>query len=376
MNTLRYALIGTGMMGQEHLRNLALLRDIHALDLQVNAIVDPDKTMRESALSLAHSLGNDHAQGYTRLDDLPLDNIDAFVIVTPNFTHHDIITRLLPLNKAILAEKPVCTTLEQCDDLLRLIENHTAPFWVAMEYRYMPPTTRFIERLRSGEIGALRMLSIKEHRFPFLQKVADWNRFSENTGGTLVEKCCHHFDLMCLMTQSEPQRIYASGAMDVNHLDEVYDGRKPDILDNALVVVDFENGVRASLDLCMFADGADPQEQLTAIGQSGKLDAMIPGPDRFWPDDRERRARVVFSPRDKRDPVEEIVDVDKALAAAGDHHGSTFYQHRRFADAVMNGADVEVTAYAGVRAVRMGAAAQESIRTGQAIDFKHFCSAS
>ena len=140
----------------------------------------------------------------------------------------------------------------------------------------MPATARFLERLDGGDIGELKMLAIREQRYPFLPKVGDWNRFSENTGGTLVEKCCHHFDLMRLITRSEAVRVYASGAIDVNHLDETYDGRVPDILDNAFVIVDFANGVRASLELCMFAEGAEPQEQLTAIGSAGKLDAYIP----------------------------------------------------------------------------------------------------
>ena len=47
------------------------------------------------------------------------------------------------------------------------------------------------------------MLSIREHRLPFLQKVDDWNRFNKNTGGTLVEKCCHFFDLMRRIIGSE-----------------------------------------------------------------------------------------------------------------------------------------------------------------------------
>ena len=57
-----------------------------------------------------------------------------------------------------------------------------------------------------------------------LRKVDDWNRFSSRTGGTLVEKCCHFFDLMRLILKSEPTRILASGGQDVNHLDEQYHG--------------------------------------------------------------------------------------------------------------------------------------------------------
>ena len=372
MKKLTYAIIGTGMMGQEHLRNLALVRSLNHLDLQVNVLVDPDDSMRKSAHALATELGNDQVQAYDSIDAAPLQEVDAFVIVSPNFTHHETITRLMATGKAILAEKPLCTTLAQCDDILTRLEDYPAPFWVAMEYRYMPPTARFLERLRSDEIGTLRMLSIKEHRYPFLEKVDDWNRFSENTGGTLVEKCCHHFDLMRLITTSEPLRIYASGAIDVNHRDERYAGRTPDIIDNALVIVDFENGVRASLELCMFAEGAEPQEQITAIGDRGKLDAYIPGPDRFWPDAGERHAKVVFSPRDQSAPQTDVVAVDAALAAAGDHHGSTYYQHVRFAQTLMSNAPVEVTAADGAIAVMMGAAAQESIRTGQAVDIRTF----
>lgn len=53
----------------------------------------------------------------------------------------------------------------------------------------------------------------------------NWNRFNANTGGTLVEKCCHFFDLMRLFAGANPVRVMASGAIDVNHRDELYDGK-------------------------------------------------------------------------------------------------------------------------------------------------------
>jgi predicted dehydrogenase len=96
-----------------------------------------------------------------------------------------------------------------------------------------------VEEVRGGSVGRLVMLTIREHRFPFLVKVGNWNRFSSNTGGTMVEKCCHFFDLMRLIVNAEPVRVYCSGAMDVNHLDERYGGRQPDIIDNSFTIVDF-----------------------------------------------------------------------------------------------------------------------------------------
>jgi len=92
-----------------------------------------------------------------------------------------------------------------------------------MEYRYMPAVAELVRLVGDGVVGTPRMLAIREHRFPFLTKVDNWNRFSANTGGTLVEKACHYFDLMNLIIGERPSRVYASGAQDLNHLDERYD---------------------------------------------------------------------------------------------------------------------------------------------------------
>ena len=96
---------------------------------------------------------------------------------------------------------------------------------VGLEYRYIPAVAELLARLRQNAVGRIRMVAIREHRFPFLVKVNNWNRFNKNTGGTLVEKCCHFFDLMTLIANSTPVRVMASGAQNVNHLDERYDGK-------------------------------------------------------------------------------------------------------------------------------------------------------
>ena len=81
-------------------------------------------------------------------------------------------------------------------------ERHAGIVWVGMEYRFMRARrARSSRRCTRARSGRLRMLAIREHRFPFLPKVGDWNRFARNTGGTLVEKCCHFFDLMNLIAR-------------------------------------------------------------------------------------------------------------------------------------------------------------------------------
>ncbi len=350
-------------MGREHIRNLKLLPQT-----RVAALVDPVASSLDASLA---ELGPE-ARGVLTFPDvrtmLAGGALDAVIVVSPNHTHRAVLEPLLESDLAILCEKPLCTTVADAQWVAARVARRRAIFWTAMEYRFMPPVTRFIERIGQGDIGRLVMLSIREHRFPFLTKVGDWNRFSRNTGGTMVEKCCHFFDLMRLITGQEAVSVFCSGAMDVNHLDERYGGEKPDIIDNSYTVVDFDGGGRAMLELCMFAEGEEQQEAIWAVGDRAKLEVAIPS------------GELVFSPRTPlRGPKavsREHVGVDPAALEAGTHHGSVYYQLRAFLEAVRGEAPVLVTAEDGARAVAMGAAAELSAREKRVVQMADIVSGS
>ncbi|WP_342358498.1 Gfo/Idh/MocA family oxidoreductase [Terrarubrum flagellatum] len=362
MTNLRYGLIGAGMMGREHIRNLALIPGS-----EVTAYSDPDAGSR-SETGAALNGGAKAFEDHRALIDSGL--VDALVIASPNDTHAAILGDIFSAAKKlpVLVEKPVCTRSEDCETLAKRAAAHGAPVWVAMEYRYMPPLAELIKAVHGGEIGSLKMFAIREHRYPFLHKVGDWNRFSARTGGTLVEKCCHFFDLMRLVVKDEPARVYASGAIDVNHRDERYDGRAPDIIDNAFVIVDFKSGVRAMLDLCMFAEGSFWQEEIAATGDKAKFECFIPGPTRFWSGGEKPESEVALSPRESKLSKRWKVHVDETVMKAGDHHGSTYYQHLAFRRAVLENGDVEVSMMDGLKAVTIGLAAERSAREKRAVE--------
>ena len=359
---IRYGLIGAGMMGQEHIRNIALLGDA-----AVTAVADPDEAMRRLSLATAAS-----ATGYLTADDLIAGaEVDVYLVAAPNDLHAGLLQRLMATEKPILVEKPLATNTADCRDLLGMAQGRRAPIWVAMEYRYMPPVQRLLALLEEGAAGMPRMVAIREHRFPFLPKVGDWNRFNARTGGTLVEKCCHFWDLMRLLLRADPVRVYASAGVDVNHRDERYYGAVPDIVDNAFVVVDFEGGTRAMLDLCMFAEGSHWQESIAVTGDRARIEAFIPGPARFTPTGAAREAEVVTSVRARKHEVREVVHTPPELLLAGDHHGSTFFQHERFLRLVRAGGSVpEVTLADGYWSVLVGEAAEESARSGAPVDLR------
>ena len=215
------------------------------------------------------------------------------------------------------------------------------------------------------------MVAIREHRFPFLEKVEDWNRFSERTGGTLVEKCCHFWDLMRLMLNCDPIRVYASGGINVNHLDEKYGGRTPDIIDNAFVVVEFENNKRALLDLCMFAEATRWQEEISVTGEKARIDARVPGPAEFLPIDTKFNSEVEIFERGSRVQNISEIGVEEQILSAGSHFGSTYYQHLKFLTMIQEQrTDPEVSLTDGLWSVIIGEAAEQSARTNQPVEIK------
>ena len=137
------------------------------------------------------------------------------------------------------------------------------------------------------------------------------------------------------------------------------------------MIVDFSKGARACLELSMFAEGSEYQEMIHAVGSSGKIECKVPGPGRFWNADLgpAPTPKLIESPRSPTGPSEIDIPVDPKLLAAGDHNGSTFYQHMKFLDVVLRKGDVEVSLDDGIWAVRMGQAAQQSAEEKRVIEF-------
>jgi predicted dehydrogenase len=352
MDDVRYGVIGTGMMGVEHIANLLALPGA-----RVTAIADPHEPSRAQALATLGAEAAGVASFEHHHDLLASGACDAVVVATPNHTHVDVLLDVLQTDLPVLTEKPLCTTVSDCRRVIDVAAGRHALVWVGLEYRYMPPVARLVQEVHAGTIGRLHMIAVREHRFPFLVKVGDWNRFNRNTGGTLVEKCCHFFDLIHHVSGQRAVRVLASGGQDVNHLDEVYAGERPDILDNAYVIVELDGGARGLLDLCMFAEATRNQEELVAVGDRGKVEALVPdGVVRIG-----RRGTHWIG------GVEEHRVADDRVAYEGFHHGSSYLEHFDFLAAVRDDLPPKVSLEDGLLAVAVGVAAHRSIDEGRPV---------
>ncbi len=346
----RYGVVGTGLMGVEHIENLAVIDGT-----EVSAICDPNDASLEAA---RQAVGDEVEEFVDHRDLLEAEVCDALVIATPNHTHIDVLEDALCTDVHVLVEKPLCTTVADCRRVVDLAEGRDAVTWVGLEYRYMPPVARLIDEVGGGMIGRLHMLAIREHRFPFLPKVDDWNRLNRNTGGTLVEKCCHFFDLMNLIVGDRPVSVMASGGQDVNHLDERYGGERADILDNAYVIVEYPGGERAMLDLCMFAEATKHSEEVVAVGDQGKIEALLP-------------QSVIRIGRRGEHFVGNVRDIPVQaddVGHEGYHHGASYLEHVAFLDAVRSEAPPAVTVEDGLWSVAIGVAAHRSIDEGRSVE--------
>ena len=118
MDELRYGVIGTGMMGVEHIEN------VNALDgAVVTAIADPHPQSRDAGQAAAAGSVQVYADHQALLDS---GSVDAVVVASPNMTHIEVLRDVLATDIPVLIEKPMCTTVEDCKEVIELAEEALA----------------------------------------------------------------------------------------------------------------------------------------------------------------------------------------------------------------------------------------------------------
>jgi predicted dehydrogenase len=292
---------------------------------------------------------------------------DAILICTPNYTHIEVLRTVIKSGKHILMEKPMATTLQDAYEITQLTKGYKKVFQVGLQYRYKPTYAEAIhEALVRKTLGNIKMINIAEHRIPFLDKVNQWNKFSKFSGGTLVEKCCHYFDLMNLFSQSRPRRVFATGSMAVNFKDFEHNNEKSDILDNAFVSVEYENGIRASFTLCMFAPMF--YEELVLCGDEGRLKAHEN--EDFLPASHPKCHLEIMC--GESNPSRICTPTYPAPIDASGHSGATYFEHIYFVNNMEGKKTNTATVEEGFWSVVVGTAAEESVKTGKIIEIEQF----
>ncbi|WP_100406932.1 Gfo/Idh/MocA family protein [Bacillus solitudinis] len=355
----RFNLIGCGNMGIEHMRVTML--EGRAI---IHGVYDPNpKSINQVKKQFATLSQETNLVEYESLAKACNDpDVDGLIICTPNFTHIEVVKEAIKSGKHIMLEKPMTTNLEDAYEVVRMSKEYTSIFQIGLQYRYKAIYEEAIhETLERKSLGTIKTISIMEHRVPFLDKVNQWNKFSKYSGGTLVEKCCHYFDLMNLLAQAKPVQVYASGSMAVNFTDFEYKGEKSDIIDNAFVTVLYDNGIRANFNLCMFSPLF--YEELVICGDEGRLKASEN--EDFLPTKRPRNHLEIL--RGEGKPSRITTPCYPIHIEESGHGGGTYYEHVYFVDNIEGTSTSTASVEEGFWSVVVGIAAEESLKQGNAI---------
>ena len=359
----RINIIGTGTMGQEHMYVTALLGEA-----QVHGIYDEETHSLDIAENEYARYSSKKLFRYNDLKSACNDpDVDALFICTPNYTHLDVLKVAMESKKPIFLEKPMATTIEDASEIVRLVDGYPSFIQIGLQYRYKAQYVEAIhEALERKTIGDLKTISISEHRPPFLDKVKQWNKFSRYSGGTLIEKCCHYFDLINLFAQSQPKSIYASGGKAFNFIDFSYNGKNSDIDDHAFVVIEYQNGIKANFTLNMFCP--DFSEELILCAEKGRIISS----EKYSPkNDGYSNARIQIELGEDGSSRDSMVSYPSEIEKSG-HHGATFFEHIELIKKLNGEPSNSATVIEGLWSVVIAGAAQKSIETGSQIDVDDF----
>jgi predicted dehydrogenase len=138
---------------------------------------------------------------------------DTVIVTTPDATHDDYIVRALDAGCHVMTEKPMTTTSAKAQRILDACRRNDRHVRVLFNYRYSPPRTQVKDLLMSGEIGDI--LSVDFHWLLNTQHGADyfrrWHSHKAMSGGLMVHKATHHFDLVNWWLGAQPDTVLAYG---------------------------------------------------------------------------------------------------------------------------------------------------------------------
>jgi len=325
---IKLGFIGTGMMGRNHI--MAIQKHFSS-EAEVSAICDTNKEELEKGKELAPE-----ARSFSNWEDLLNEDLDGVIISTPTYTHAEISIAALNADKYVLSEKPVAINREECWEMVKASEKSNKSIMIGHELRYSQYWAKIKEIVDSGLIGTPHLIWWKEFRGRFLPKIDNWIQDRRKSGGALVDKNCHHFDLMNWYLNKKPTSVAAFGDTNVIRVIK----NENEVEDNAVVIVEYDKETRGALLLCMFAPIGFPEPlEFGIFGDKGFLGTIV------------SENKIIVIPREREEDVEEVdrrfrykKEANDTITyfvapVKGDYGGHTGFieEHREFLEVIKTG---------------------------------------
>lgn len=210
----RYVLVGTG--GRAEFFYAALAQHYHETS-ELVAFCDTNQTRMDYANQLLKEK-YDYPEVHTYTADqfdlmIHTEQPDAVIVTSVDRTHHTYIIRAMELGCDVVTEKPMTVDEEKCQEILDTVKETGRNVRVTFNYRYAPHHTKLKELIMDDVIGNIHSVHFEwllntQHGADYFRR---WHRDKRNSGGLLVHKSTHHFDLVNFWIGSQPKTVFAFG---------------------------------------------------------------------------------------------------------------------------------------------------------------------
>lgn len=215
MSRTRYALIGTGSRAQMYLEAIA---GRYADVAEIVALGDTNPGRIEWAAGRLAEAGVPTPLRFppAGLHQVVADHrIDTVIITSPDDTHAAHIRTALESGADVVVEKPLTISEQGVRDIAAAAERTGRKVTITFNYRYSPRNTALKEVIASGRIGEVTSMNFEwvldtSHGADYFRR---WHRYKDHSGGLLIHKASHHFDLVNWWLDDAPARVFASGGL-------------------------------------------------------------------------------------------------------------------------------------------------------------------
>jgi predicted dehydrogenase len=215
---VRCALVGTGSRSEMYVRAIV---GQHADVAELAALSDLNPGRVQYYQDLAGELSGGKAAPLATFEPHRLaefiaeSGIDRVIITTPDYTHADFIVTALEAGADVVVEKPLTIDAEGCRRITEAVAKTGRNVVVTFNYRYSPRNSALKEIIQSGVLGKVTSVDFSwmldtVHGADYFRR---WHREKANSGGLLIHKASHHFDLVNWWIDDVPVRVFASGGL-------------------------------------------------------------------------------------------------------------------------------------------------------------------
>ncbi|MGK5682070.1 Gfo/Idh/MocA family protein [Actinoplanes sp. URMC 104] len=211
MTRRRIALVGTGSRAEMFLRAVT---DDHADTTELVALADVNQARMDVHNGwLPRPVPTYRAADLARM--LAEQRVDELIVTSVDSTHAGHIVTALEAGCDVITEKPMTVDAPSCERILDAVERTGRRVQVAFNYRFNPVHEVVRTLLAGGEIGEIGSVHFEwlldvRHGADYFRR---WHRDKANSGGLLVHKSGHHFDLVNWWLGAAPAEVYASGRL-------------------------------------------------------------------------------------------------------------------------------------------------------------------